>query len=538
MSEKKNETINTIEESLNLKIVFSVFVIIALGIRLYVSWLDEYILFQKCVVDDAYFYIGIAKNIANGVGTTFDGNIMTNGFHPVFALLLVPIYWIFPGNMEIPIHIALTILSFFNVSTGIVVFLILREISGRLAGLAGLFIWLFNPYVIMISLNGVESGVAVFFQALCIYYYIRFRETGTFPVTKLIVLGFFTAMAVLSRIDSVFLFVVITLDIFYLSLKENRNFFKSIYHPSVFAITTFAFLSPWFIWNLIHFGTIRQISGVSLPNIAHNMYLMKYKTYVSFAYIKHQLSHIKVWAVHIIKYSGGIGLFLLFAIAFTGIVRKKFFSELHLLWAQIKRVNFSLLAAILLVCFYALYFWGWLRPWYYLSVILIVTLYFGMFAGRIQKFILSTKFGMEKPGWSVAILIFCLCVYFSYQGRQAWTKGLFTFQKQLYDSALWLKDNTEKDSTIGAISAGIYGHITQRTIDLAGVVNEEAYQAMRKKHIFSYLKAKKIDYLVDRVDMIQFYQTRFDTTDFIKKLKMIKKFGDKPSDIVVYRIPY
>ena len=36
--------------------------------------------------------------------------------------------------------------------------------------------------------------------------------------------------------------------------------------------------------------------------------------------------------------------------------------------------------------------------------------------------------------------------------------------------------------------------------------------------------------------MIQFYNNRFKKIDFIKDLKVVKCFGDKASDIVIYRI--
>ena len=102
--------------------------------------------------------------------------------------------------------------------------------------------------------------------------------------------------------------------------------------------------------------------------------------------------------------------------------------------------------------------------------------------------------------------------------------------------AVWLKENTAESSKIGAISAGIYGYTTGRTIDLAGVVNEEAYRAMREKRIFAYLKEKQIDYLVDREDMIQFYSRQFDERGFLQNLVAVKRFGETESDVVVYRI--
>ena len=46
--------------------------------------------------DDAFYYFQIAKNLAAGEFSTFDGGITrTNGYHPVWLLLITPFYWVF-----------------------------------------------------------------------------------------------------------------------------------------------------------------------------------------------------------------------------------------------------------------------------------------------------------------------------------------------------------------------------------------------------------------------------------------------------------
>ncbi len=46
--------------------------------------------------DDAFYYFQIAKNLAGGEFSTFDGGLtLTNGYHPVWLLLITPFYWVF-----------------------------------------------------------------------------------------------------------------------------------------------------------------------------------------------------------------------------------------------------------------------------------------------------------------------------------------------------------------------------------------------------------------------------------------------------------
>ena len=46
--------------------------------------------------DDAFYYFQIAYNLSQGKFSTFDGGItQTNGYHPVWLLLITPFYWLF-----------------------------------------------------------------------------------------------------------------------------------------------------------------------------------------------------------------------------------------------------------------------------------------------------------------------------------------------------------------------------------------------------------------------------------------------------------
>ncbi len=46
--------------------------------------------------DDAFYYFQIAYNLASGKFSTFDGGItQTNGYHPIWMLLITPFYWVF-----------------------------------------------------------------------------------------------------------------------------------------------------------------------------------------------------------------------------------------------------------------------------------------------------------------------------------------------------------------------------------------------------------------------------------------------------------
>ena len=53
-------------------------------------------LIRDASYDDAFYYFQIARNLAEGKFSTFDGGITrTNGYHPLWLLLITPFYWVF-----------------------------------------------------------------------------------------------------------------------------------------------------------------------------------------------------------------------------------------------------------------------------------------------------------------------------------------------------------------------------------------------------------------------------------------------------------
>ena len=49
--------------------------------------------------DDAYYYFRVAQNISLGRGSTWDGINRTNGYHPLWLLMLIPLYFVFRGKV-------------------------------------------------------------------------------------------------------------------------------------------------------------------------------------------------------------------------------------------------------------------------------------------------------------------------------------------------------------------------------------------------------------------------------------------------------
>ena len=52
-------------------------------------------------VDDAYYYFEIARNIARGNGSTWDGLHTTNGYHPLWMVMLLPVVFVVRDRVNV-----------------------------------------------------------------------------------------------------------------------------------------------------------------------------------------------------------------------------------------------------------------------------------------------------------------------------------------------------------------------------------------------------------------------------------------------------
>ena len=63
--------------------------------------------------DDAFYYFGIARNVAHGHGSTFDGLDLTNGYHPLWMVLASVVYRLgLDGTTAVRVLLAFQVLCY------------------------------------------------------------------------------------------------------------------------------------------------------------------------------------------------------------------------------------------------------------------------------------------------------------------------------------------------------------------------------------------------------------------------------------------
>jgi hypothetical protein len=188
-------------------------IILSTLVHLYIASLPTNSLMKWYASDDGFYYFKVAANITQGLGVSFDGINLTNGFHPLWMLVCIPIFALARFNLILPLRLLVLVSALLNIGTAILIFRLLRKfINSWTAAAMGVF-WVFLPSIHgAVAQNGLESSISAFFLALLFYFVAQWREEHL-GLWKLVSLGLVAGLAILARLDNIF--VVMLLGIWF-----------------------------------------------------------------------------------------------------------------------------------------------------------------------------------------------------------------------------------------------------------------------------------------------------------------------------------
>lgn len=86
----------------------------------------------------------VAQNITQGLGSTFDGINLSNGYHPLWMIVCIPIFALARFDLILPLRVLLVVMALFNAATAVLIYRLVKEnLSLSAAYLAASF-WAFN----------------------------------------------------------------------------------------------------------------------------------------------------------------------------------------------------------------------------------------------------------------------------------------------------------------------------------------------------------------------------------------------------------
>jgi hypothetical protein len=436
--------------------------------------------------DDSFFYIKTASNFSKGLGSTFDGINITNGYHPLYFVSLVILFFIpnFLFKTSPEFLYRLVVLYHLFMIIGIQYFVIrsLKNIFKKETGYISLLLIsvLFASFIFIRDF-GLESHLACMLVSFFLYTKSKELITGENNIyIRIIIL----ILLFLTRTDYLYTIIPFIL-IADCSISTGR---KKYFILSVVYLFSAAIL--YYFSNYLFFGYIDTVSGKILNNFPGVLFSSNINTLLTDpAKFYNQFARIIIVLVSLILFTcyyyinrqkeSNISKFYLLVLGLgTG---SMVFTLMHLLfnnygireWYMTMPVMVSIIMVLLII--------RKRKSIIYISLILSVILLFYVFYGsRVQNY--------------------------------KYVSG-YEYAKKLY-SVL-----SEQESVYQVDYCGVVGFFSNRSvIDGDGLINSYEY--------LNYLKSGRIDNFISKYN-IKYYST-YSTDNLLKDSVYIdENFSDK-----------
>jgi hypothetical protein len=495
--------------------------IIAAILRFWVSWQPVEDLITKNIPDDSFYYFVIARNVTNLGSASLDGVGITNGFHPLWLVLILPFFMWARVGAELPIHLTLSLASLIDIGS---VFLLVRLATNLLhdwrGGLIAGSIYAFHPFVILQVTNGLETSLGIFTALLFLIAYHDWLKS-TSEGNGAIRVGFFGGLMFLARTDYILLYAAAILTaIWYL---KSKNYVLSVFKVGIVSLAT---VSPWLLWSQLNLGKIVQDSGEAIPYTLHYTYAMEHPGIEAFLTKSAGLLLDKTLWLRGDYIGFPLIVGILFWVSALILLRRRWKSGHNRLESAI--LVPVLLASVSLVLVHAGIRW-YPRPWYFI----LSSAGFALCLGVVTH----DYFTKTKQMLTLAVL---LTGIFVVTGQIFWNIGYYPWQSSMLEASQWLSSNTKENESTAAFNAGILSYYNSpKIVNLDGVVNHQAFDAIKRRALLDYAKTRGATYIIidDRFDWDQF--APFMGSGFPASLEEVMSFQSSSHELGrlrVYRV--
>lgn len=426
---------------------------------------------QRFTHDDTFYYLETARRFAASEGFTFDGRNPTNGFHPLWMFLLVPLFWISNSDPGSSLRLALSFQTVFLLAPSLaLLFFATRKRFGDWAAMAGLIsgIWLFPAR----QVNGMESGVLILTFSALIFWVLREAGRSKEPRFQFIA-GVILGFAFLARTDSIFLiagwgFAILIFETIDEGPAVIRGFSRRIL-PAAIGVVLVS--GPYLLFNQLTEGTLLPISGAlksSLPHLTFSPGFMQ----------------------------GTIGFTIAGVLSLLGGLLPPLESGESSTGRPFRTIMIMTGLYVLFHALFTLFAMEWaVLVWHFSGYAMAVVVLSVFIAVLLRRH--SENGGLRLSGVVQTMLVCFLCLSLA---RAFWGfrhQPALAFYVHSYRASLWANANLPRDARIGMKDAGAFGYFTEASVtNLDGVINNFSYQDyLRKGNLAEYLRDQGITHV-------------------------------------------
>ena len=194
-------------------LIFLLFLIINLIPHVYASISEPDTLLNWYLTDDAFYYFKTAQNISEGVGITFDGIAPTNGFHPLWMLVCVPVFALARFDLFLPLRVLIVLQGILNAFSGYLFYRIFADHLSEEIGWAAAAFWMFFPAIHGVTTKlGLESGINAFSILFLIFCLTRLPDKSKDHASQIksyLGISMAAILCLLSRLDNIFIVLMV-----------------------------------------------------------------------------------------------------------------------------------------------------------------------------------------------------------------------------------------------------------------------------------------------------------------------------------------
>ncbi len=472
--------------------------VVTLSLSILIFTVPNFLILNLLGTDDSFYYFTIARNLAFGNGVSFDGITVTNGFQPLWLILITPIFYLAKFDLYLPLRLTILLSSLIFSALLFVLMKTLQDFSiSKNARWMAIFLFMLSPSTILLNpdlntflwLSGTEFVLTALILSLLFKLSFSFKGDN---YSEYLLLGSLSGLALLSRLDSILIIFSFPLYLIFISKK----FKLSVKNIFFYGLPPLIIVLPYLFYNYLNFSEFVPVSGQTkaywndigntvFGNLFDNIFNLIKAFIPSLWNQKMLLSWLLIFK--------SLAVLITYTLLFFWVV-KKYVTKSAVYVSLIFFFSFSLLHFSFYMKSFGLietkyWYWGYE---YIISFFLVAHLIDDLW----NRFIIYKLKGKY-------FFIFCFCLsplLFAFD----LSKIIKSSEHYYYlDRKVFLETTTKSTDIIGTPNAGALGYLTDRTIvNIDGLVNS-----------YEYLQAQK-----DGTDLI-----------FLRKIGVNKFFFSKGS---------
>lgn len=470
-------------------------IVLGAAIRLALGLRDLGVLDALFIPDDTYYTLAIARSLAAGIGPTADGIVLTNGFQPLLAFLLVPVFWLLQ-DPDAALRAAILIGAAADAGSVYLLYRIGSRTISPTAGLLAAAFWSVSPLALANALNGLETSLSL---AAVLGALVAWDAVGrNARPQRFTLVGLLWGTALLARVDTSLMVILFGLTLLF------RREWGALFFSMIGALCV---VLPWWLASTVMFGSPVPESGMAVREITklHREIHLDTPGQIAWALgtlVQAPFAHSRafreeVWAV---QHSAAI-----LALIYCTAVASAGFALSRRRPPEGRPPLLPVLAGWALAVF-AFYVWYlpavWFFPRYLLPFAAVVTLlasgllavlFERLPAGRLRIAAAVVGISLMIPGGTAVVEFLSVRP----DGTvDTWLHGAKGYRR----AALEVYRSVPQGSVVGSLQTGAleyYAPPGVQVVNLDGVVDRHAARAFREGTLGDYARSRGMTHLAD-----------------------------------------